>query len=107
MINWEELEEKFPENREEMSEDREREYVNYCFDLYEAKEKMAETFWTPFEGYKEKEGQTFKVLWRVDESDCDLCALPMWHIALEDGTEIDAYPEEIFEREQKENGRKI
>ena len=87
--------------RDEMSVAREAEFVNDCFDAYEQTEKKAETFWTPYTQYKDKIGQTFTVLRRVDTQDCDLCALPQWHIMLEDGTEIDAYPEEIYESEQK------
>lgn len=104
-MTWEEMKIKYPEYREEMNEDREREFVEDCFYAYENTEKLADTFWTPFTDYADKIGQRFEVLWRCDELDCDLCALPQWHILLEDGTEIDAYPEEIIEREQKENGR--
>ena len=91
--------------RDEMSAEREAEFVNDCFDAYEQTEKKAETFWTPFNQYEDKIGQKFTVLRRVDTLDCDLCALPQWHIMLEDGTEIDAYPEEIYESEQQNNGR--
>jgi len=104
-MTWEEMKIKYPEYREEMSQKREREFVSDCFDAYETSEKMADSFWTPFEDYKDKIGQRFEILRRVDEQNCDLCALPQWHIMLEDGTEIDAYPEEIYEREQKDNGR--
>ena len=88
-----------------MTVEREREFVNDCFDAYETTDKLADTFWTPFDSYRDKIGQTFEVIRRVDEQDCDLCALPQWHIILADGTEIEAYPEEIYEREQRDNGR--
>ena len=104
-MTWQDMKTKYPEYREEMSRDREAEFVKDCFDTYEATEKLADTFWTPFDSYKDKIGETFKILRRVDDTDCDLCALPQWHIQFEDGTEIDAYPEEIFEREQIDNGR--
>lgn len=106
-MTWEEMREKYPEYREEMSREREQEFVADCFDAYEKTEPLAATFWTPFDEYAEKIGQRFDVIRRVGEEDCDLCALPQWHIMLEDGTEIDAYPEEIYEREQRDNGRKI
>lgn len=104
-MNWKEIKAKYPEYREDMSMEREREFVRDCFDAYENCEVKADTFWTPFTDYQDKIGQPFTILRRVDELDCDLCALPQWHIILADGTEIDAYPEEIFEREQKDNGR--
>lgn len=106
-MTWNDMRVKYPEYREEMSVERERQFVADCFDVYEKTEKLADTFWTPFTGYEDKIGQPFQILRRVDEQDCDLCALPQWHIMLKDGTEIDAYPEEIYEREQRENGRKI
>ena len=106
IMTWLEMQSKYPEQRDEMSIDREREFVSDCFDLYERTEKLADTFWTPFTSYQDKIGSKFKVLRRVDELDCDLCALPQWHIVLEDGTELDAYPEEIYQREQIANGRK-
>lgn len=104
-MTWVEMSIKYPEYREEMSIEREREFVCDCFDAYETTDKPAASFWTPFDSYKDKIGQAFQILRRVDELDCDLCALPQWHIMLADGTEIDAYPEEIFEREQIANGK--
>lgn len=105
MAWWDELNDKYPEYRDEMSLEKEREFVDACFDGYEKSEKLADTFWTPFDGFQDKIGQTFAILRRCSEDECDLCALPQWHIMLEDGTELAAYPEEIFEREQIENGR--
>ena len=98
-MTWQEMRIKYPEYMDEMSREREEEFVNDCFDIYENTEKLADTFWTPFTGYEDKIGQSFSVLRRVDIQDCDLCVLPQWHIMLEDGTEIDAYPEEIYARE--------
>lgn len=105
MMTWSEMKVKYPEYRDEMTSEREKEFVNDCFDAYETEDKLADTFWTPFTDYKDKIGQSFEVVRRVDELDCDLCALPQWHIILDDGTELDAYPEEIYEREQRDNGR--
>ena len=106
-MTWEEMRTKYPEQRDEMSPEREREFVADCFETYETTEKLAYDFWTPFTQYKDKIYQPFTIMRRVDELDCDLCALPQWHIQLWDGTELDAYPEEIFEREQIANGRNI
>ena len=48
----------------------------------------------------------FSLKSRCTEEDTYISALPMWNIIMENGTEIGAYPEEIFEREQIDNGRK-
>ena len=40
---WEDLWKEYPEYRDEMSEDRERAFVNECFKLYEA-EGFAKVF---------------------------------------------------------------
>lgn len=34
-ITWDEIDNKYPEDRDEMSEEREKAYVNDCFDCYE------------------------------------------------------------------------
>lgn len=104
-MTWHEIAIKYPDYWDDMTAERKREYVNDCFDIYESTEKLADTFWTPYDSYQDKIGQTFEVVRRLDEKSCDLCTLPMWRIMLADGTELDAYPEEIYEREQKDNGR--
>lgn len=105
-MTWKEMKNKYPEYRDNMSIEREREFVKDCFSAYEQNDKLADTFWSPFGDYKELFGMRFSLKGRCDEHDADISALPMWNIVMEDGTEIGAYPEEIFEREQKENGRK-
>ena len=104
-MTWAEMKVKYPEYRDEMSETREREFVADCFDAYEQNDKLAKTFWSPFGDYKELIGKRFSLKGRCDETDSHLSALPMWNIVIEDGTEIGAYPEEIFLREQIDNGR--
>lgn len=101
--SWEELRVKYPEDRDDMSKEREREFVNDCFSCYE-KEGFAKKYWSPFGDYKERIGQSFTVIGRCTEENTHLSALPMWNIKFKDGTVIGAYPEEIISREMKENG---
>lgn len=97
---WKDVDVLFPEwknadmSREKMTEEREREWVDFCFDAYE-NGGFAETFRTPYEGEAEHVGEKFSVIGRVSENDADMECLPMWTILLESGKEIDAFPEEI------------
>lgn len=100
---WEEMKTKYPEYREDMTLEREKEFVNDCFSCYE-NEGFAKKFWSPFGDYKDREWQSFEVVGRCTTEKQDLCTLPMWNIKFEDGTVIGAYPEEIIPREMKENG---
>lgn len=102
-LSWDEIERKYPEDRSEMSEEREMLFVNDCFECFE-KEGFAKKFWSPFGDDKERIGQSFKVVGRCSTKDSDLSSLPMWNIKSSDGTVIGAYPEEIIPREMKENG---
>ena len=102
-LSWDEIERKYPEDRSEMSEEREMLFVNDCFECFE-KEGFAKKFWSPFGDDKERIGQSFKVVGRCSTKDSDLSSLPMWNIKFSDGTVIGAYPEEIIPREMKENG---
>lgn len=101
--SWEDMKVKYPEDREDMSEEKEREFVSDCFSCYE-KEGFAKKFWSPFSDYKEREGQSFEVVERCTEEHAHISALPMWNIKFEDGTVIGAYPEEIIVREMRDNG---
>ena len=105
-MTWEEMKNKYPEYRDQMSEERERQFVFDCFDAYEQSDKVAETFWNQGGDYKQYIGKPFSIIGRSTEKDVHLSVLPMWNIKFDDGTEIAAYPDEIFEREQKENGRR-
>lgn len=60
-ITWEEMKIKYPEGRNTMSEEREKTYVNECFNCYE-QEGFAKKFWSPFSDYKEHFGQSFEVI---------------------------------------------
>ena len=106
ITTWEELYEKYPEDREKMSVKKEREFVNHCFDLYE-QEGFSEKFWTPHEDAEQHIGKKFKVLKRTTEERNDLACLPLWDIEFEDGTLLTAYPEEIIPTEIKANGGTI
>jgi hypothetical protein len=88
-----ERKERFTMEREEMTIDQEREFVNELFNGYE--KEITEVFWTPYTDYENKIGQGFKIVRRLTEEDADLECLPMWKIKFEDGEEIDSYPEEI------------
>lgn len=102
-ITWDEIKIKYSKDRNQMSEDREREFINDCFDCYE-QEGFAKRFQSPFGDYKDRIGQTFKVINRCSEKDSDLSSLPMWNIQFKDGLIIGAYPEEIILSEMKRNG---
>lgn len=85
--------------RDNLSEDKERAFVNDCYDVYEHI-GFADTFGTPYTGEKKYVGMKFTVLGRVkeltvDKDGADLECLPMWKIQLENGDIMAAYPEEI------------
>lgn len=63
---------------------------------------FSEEFWTPYTDYKHKIGEKFHVVRRLTTDDCDKECLPQWIIRFEDGTEIQAYPEEIIEEVKKQ-----
>ena len=52
-MTWEAMKTKYPERRDQMSKEREREFVSDCFDAYEQNDKLAKTFWSPFDDYKD------------------------------------------------------
>lgn len=57
-----------------------------------------DTFTTPFDQYASKEGQSFEIIEQIDPStyDYDECG-EMYIVRLEDGEEIEVWPEEIFD----------
>ena len=103
---WEDMRVKYPEYREEMTEEREREFINDCFNMYE-KEGFAKVFWSQGSDYKEYHNKPFKVLGRTTEQEADIECLPMWNIQFQDGFTTSAYPDEIIPREMIENGCKL
>lgn len=60
-------------------------------------EEIRETFTTPYEQHRDREGQPFTALRKITEADAthDMEVLPMYVIRFEDGTVIDAWPEEV------------
>ncbi len=107
-MTWEDMKVKYPECREDMSEEREKEFVNDCFEAYET-EGFAKAFWSKDTLYKKYCGKYFEVIGRTPIYDgknngMDIESLPIWNIKFEDGTVIYAYPEEIIPREMKDNG---
>ena len=106
-MTWDKLNEKYPETRDEMSTDREREFLKDLYDTYEAV-GFADEFWSPFDTRDEDKkyiGQPFKVIGRCEEGkEWDLDSLPAWKIAFEDGHQTCAYPEEIYLSDMIANG---
>ena len=96
---WADLNREYPESREEMTEERERDFVAECFRLYES-EGFVGKFWSPYSDYKDRFGECFEIVGRCEEGDYDLCVLPMWLIKFQDGTIVGAYPEEIIPSER-------
>jgi len=99
--------------RDDMSREREREWVDFCYEAYEA-DGFKKTFGDEYTGDREYRGKRFTVIGRVpefgrganEEDGADLECLPMWNIKFEDGTIIAAYPEEICLSETPEYRKK-
>lgn len=55
------------------------------------------TFTTPFDQHKDREGEPFTLVCVIDQPDQthDAEVLPMYLIRFADGTEIEAWPEEV------------
>ena len=102
-ITWNEMKTKYPEDRNDMTREKEKQFVADCFECYE-QEGFAKKFWSPYSDYKTRIGQNFEVIKRCTTEDSDLSRLPMWRIKFTDGTIIKAYPEEIIPSEMKNNG---
>ncbi len=103
-----ELNEKYPEYRDEMTVEREKEYVNDCFDYYE-QQGFAKVFWSQGGDFKEHHFKPFKVMGRVpalegNNKGMELDCLPMWYIRFEDGFEMAAYLDECIVSEMIDNG---
>ena len=105
-MTWKELNEKYPMDREEMTVEQEKDFVDHCFDLYE-NQGFAKVFWSISNDFKEYHNKAFKVINRLTEKECDLCCLPMWKIKFEDGKRINAYLDEIIPSEMVNNGCKL
>ncbi len=88
-------------DRSDMSFDEQVSYVEDCYDTYEAL-GFNDTFTTQTEEMWDRIGERFTVIGRLSyvKGEADLEVLPMWHIKFEDGTLIDAFPEEICKAEK-------
>lgn len=104
---WDDFKEKYDkyDYRENMSKEREREYVNDLFSVYE-NEGFNKVFWSPYnnEGEEKYYGKTFKVLGRCPETRNNLSLLPLWDIEFEDGKQLTVEPCEIFTKAMKDEG---
>lgn len=104
---WDEFKEKYDkyDYRENMSKEKEREYVNDLFSVYE-NEGFNKVFWSPYnnEGEEKYYGKTFKVLGRCPETRNNLSLLPLWDIEFEDGKQLTVEPCEIFTKAMKDEG---
>ena len=104
---WDEFKEKYDkyDYRENMSKEREREYVNDLFSVYE-NEGFNKVFWSPYsnEGEMQYYGKPFKVLGRCPETRNNLSLLPLWDIEFEDGKQLTVEPCEIFTKAMKDEG---
>lgn len=62
------------------------------------------TFRTPYDQHRDRTGQPFTVLQVIDtpDSDHDAEVRPMYRIRFADGTEIEAWPEEVLDDEREE-----
>jgi hypothetical protein len=58
---------------------------------------IREAFQTPFQQYRERDGQPFTIVRKIEEpnSDYDAESLPMYVIRFNDGEVIDAWPVEV------------
>ena len=54
-----------------------------------------DTFTTPYEQYADREGEPFGVIRELTDQERDPEVGRMWRIEFEDGTQIDAWPEEV------------
>lgn len=103
ILTWDDLNEEFPEDRYHMTEDRERTFVYYCFNLYEM-EGFNDVYWTPYDEEENFIGQKFKSIRRCPESRNSLEMQPLWDVEFENGKQYTVYPEEIIPSEMKAHG---
>ena len=101
---WVDMKIKYPEDRDEMSYERHKEFVEDCFKLYE-QEGFNKTFWSPYSENMTYGGQSYKIIRRAPDDDgIFIEQLPMWLIQFADGKELFAFPEELIMSEMEFNG---
>lgn len=88
--------EHYPKREKIDTFEEEFELVNDLFDTYEHI-GFVDSLYSSYDQYQSKVGEPFTVVRRMGyvTDDIDLECLPQWKIKFEDGTEIQAYPEEI------------
>jgi hypothetical protein len=59
---------------------------------------MTYTFRTPYEQYRNRDGESIEIVRKIETPDeeHDEEVLPMYVVRFEDGTEIEAWPEELW-----------
>lgn len=70
------------------------EYVEDLYDLHEST-GFREKFKSPHNCMQKYNGLSFNVVRRYGKEDCDYEVMPIWLIRLDNGAEIEAFPEEI------------
>lgn len=101
--SWEEMRERYPMERDEMTVEQETQFVNECFNLYE-QEGFSPQFWSPFTDNQERVGLPVEIVGRIEaDMSHDLGVLPMWKARL-NGEEFEVFPEEVIPSEMKANG---
>lgn len=58
--------------------------------------KQRAKFWTPYDQYRDRMGQRFTILRELTDQEKDPEVGRMYKIRFADGTEIDAWPEELY-----------
>ena len=95
-------------DREDMTPEELKAFINYWFDKYE-QEGFSKVFCSPYNGEEEYNGKNYKVIDRASNIDEDpingaeLSCQPLWNIQFDDGTTMAAYPEEIIPSEIRDN----
>ena len=104
MNKFEELNKRYGE-RDQLDFNDYLDYINELFDLYE-EVGFVDGFTTSYDDYSKYSGEPFKVKRRVNniDDDVDLDVLPQWWIEFNDGTVIQAFPEEICKAEIEGKG---
>lgn len=69
--------------------------------MRQAMEQYRQTFQSPYEQYRHRNGETFTPVSTITEPDAthDAEVLPMHVIRFRDGEQVEAWPEEVLERE--------
>ena len=81
---------------EDMDDAQFKDYIEDCFSMYETEGFHTNNFRGLYSDSKKFNGQTFEVVRRCTTKDgFDLEVLPAWVVRFQDGTELQAFPEEV------------